>query len=480
MFFKLKDRVLFRRYAEYGYLTDNSMFGYHFLNDNNTTLEEKFVSESGAVMLEMLDKAPQDLDCIVKKLMDVFVGVGFDELKQDTLSFFMQLVEAGYLSCGESPDLCSDDYRTAQESKRKSIIVDNGVVTDNCSKWTVPKNDLLRSIHIEVANVCNERCVHCYIPHKYKKKSIDSKLFYQIVEDGRELNIINVTLSGGEPLLHPDFIKFLVRCRALDLSVNVLSNLTLLTTDILSEMKRNPLLSVQTSIYSMDAHTHDAITGVEGSLEKTKTAVEQLISEGIPVQISCPIMKQNKDSFSDVIKWGNFNNISVLADNVIFAAYDHSNENLQHRLSLEEVETVFDKQLTHDYAESLRRSAREKCMATGNDPICTICRYYFCVSVDGEVFPCVGWQSKVIGNLNDCSIKEIWEESKEIQYLRKIKRNQFPKCVTCEDRGYCTVCMMSNSNEDSDGDMFRIHEFHCKVASMMHSKVDSYFKQGRE
>ena len=97
----------------------------------------------------------------------------------------------------------------------------------------------LRSIHIEIADACNERCVHCYIPNERKNNAIDPALFYRLIEEGRKMNIIHVTLSGGEPLLHKDILGFLKRCRELDLSVNVLSNLTLLTDDILSEMKKN-------------------------------------------------------------------------------------------------------------------------------------------------------------------------------------------------------------------------------------------------
>lgn len=52
------------------------------------------------------------------------------------------------------------------------------------------------------------------------------------------MNIIHVTLSGGEPLLHKDILDFLKKCRKLDLSVNILSNLTFLNEDIISEMKK--------------------------------------------------------------------------------------------------------------------------------------------------------------------------------------------------------------------------------------------------
>ena len=33
---------------------------------------------------------------------------------------------------------------------------------------------------------------------------------------------------------------------------------------------------------------------------------------------------------------------------------------------------------------------------------------------------------------------------------------------------------MSNSNENQDGDLFRINEFNCKVAELKHNKLIAY------
>lgn len=473
MYYKIKNHILFRQYEEYGLITDNSMFGYHIPGDDYLYPGEEFVSESGAVMLNLLSKTPQHIDDIVAQLLSIFVDVEADELKKDTAEFFDMFVEAGFLSRGESFEECNNtdiiNIDTCENAETAATIV-----SSDCSKNFLNQNDLLRSLHIEIANECNERCVHCYIPHEYKTKSIDPALFYRTVEDGRDMNIINVTLSGGEPLLHKDIIGFLKRCRELDLSVNVLTNLTLLTDTIIEEMKKNPLLCVQTSIYSMDASIHDSITKVKGSFEKTKSNLLKLKGAGIPLQISCPVMKQNKDTFNSVIAFGEENGISVAVDYVIFASYDHSNCNLVNRLSLEEVNQAFDKQATDEYVDYIHSQAEEKYALSAQDPICSICRYYICISADGTVFPCIGWQANVIGDLNKQSLRDIWETSGDIKKLRQIKRQEFPKCVSCEDRGYCNVCMMSNSNENSDADAFRINEYHCDVAALIHKKIDSY------
>ena len=463
---------MFRKYKNYGYITDNSMFGYQFLNEKRLLPGERFISESGSYMMNSLSKQPKHIDDIINELLTIFEGVEFDELKKDTFDFYMQFVNEGFLAFGKTKKECIN-YTFSEESiqKLEHNFEDEKNMSVNNSY------DLLRSVHIQIVNECNERCVHCYIPHDKKNKILDSNLFYKILEESRKLNIIHITISGGEPLLHKDFIPFLRKCRELDLSVNVLSNLTLLNDKIIEEMKENPLLSIQTSIYSMTPVVHDSITQKSGSLELTKSAVLRLINSGIPVQISCPIMKQNKNDFVAVKEWGESNNISVLFDYVIFAAYDHSNCNLHHRLSLEEVENAFDSQLSIEYVNSLKGTALEKESLTQEDPICSICKHYFCISAEGNIYPCVGWQSKIVGNIKNNSIKEIWEDSIELNRLRSIKWKHFPKCISCKNRGYCTVCMMSNANESPDGDIFNIEEFHCQVACMKREKVNTFLSK---
>lgn len=458
------------------------MFGYKALNDSSPVLAEKYVSLSGAVILELLSREFQSLDVIVEKLMNIFADVDYLELKQDVFDFFMLLVNEGYLSCSDSdkvPTNIGDIFQIKSSddnpiNKNFSFYdvepVTNGINTINL------KNNFLRSIHVEITDICNEHCVHCYFPSGRINVFMRTDVFEKIIFEGCKMNIINVTLSGGEPLTHPHFIDFLKICRESDLSVNVLTNLTLLTDEIISEMKKNPLLSVQTSIYSMDAEVHDAITHLAGSLERTRAAVIKLVQAGIPVQISCPVMKQNKDSFIDVVHWSETENLPILVNYAIFATYDHSNSNLVNRLSPSEVVEAFFSHLSADDVRYFYNAAMKKCTLLNDEPICTICRYYCCISATGDVFPCVGWQNKTLGNINTKSLEEIWEKSEQIEYLRQIKRSDFPKCLNCKDRGYCTICMMKNSNENVDGDIFQINNFHCKVAEMIHAKIDAWIE----
>jgi radical SAM protein with 4Fe4S-binding SPASM domain len=319
-----------------------------------------------------------------------------------------------------------------------------------------------------ICSKCNERCIHCYIPHEEKINQIDSSLFYNLLEQCKNLNLLHITISGGEPMLHNDFCDFLKKCREYNFSVNVLSNLTLLNDEMIDEMKANPLLGVQVSLYSMNPDIHDDITQTKGSFEKTKSSILKLIENDIPLQISCPILKQNKNCYNSVVNWGRNHGVYAGDDYVIIAKYNHNTQNLNCRLSINEVEKVIkDKSKENStYLENIKAEAQKNKEFSPDDYVCSVCESTICISDNGNVYPCAGWQDFVVGNIKDKTLNDIWNYSEEVKSLRSLRKKDFPKCMKCSEREYCTMCMVRNANEDSTGDPLAVNEYFCDIARL--------------
>ena len=472
-YYQIKPDVIFRNYGDFGYITDNRNFGYHFTNTSNV-LGDRVVSESGAAILSCLEKKPLSIDVIVNKAMKEFVDANENQLKSDIESFLCTLVEAGFIITGESEEECSsnsygalnDDVVILSTEKNGD---DNSLPTTQAFfEKRFGETPFPVSVHIEIVSKCNERCIHCYIPHKYKNQVMDTTMFLDLLNQCRDLKIQHITISGGEPMLHPQFIPFLRKCRECDMSVNILSNLTLLDDNIIDEMKRNPLLGVQTSIYSINPAIHDAITMSKDSLHRTKEGLIKLVEHGIPVQISCPIMKNNLDCYKEIREWATQYNVSVGYDYTLIGQYNGGRENLHCRLSKPEVERVIeDEFITNSkYKQELLNEAIENQKKTQNDFICSVCNSSICVAQNGNVFPCAGWQGYVLGNIADNTLADIWYNSKKIDYLRSLKRKDLKECQNCQQRNYCTVCMVRNSNESTTGNPLEISKYFCMVAEI--------------
>lgn len=476
MYFKRKSNTIFRNYEAFGYITDNRNFGYKQENDEDQNIGDKIVSQSGAVFLAVLDETPQTLECLIEKISAQFTNVDKKIIEADAREFYQLLESEGFIISGNTLQECNQkdvgfSYKTAKTNSEKvNCFPDKEFEKDTQDFFDEYfKNEpQLTNLHIEITGECNERCVHCYIPHENKINTMDTALFYNILEQCKKMNVLHLTISGGEPMLHKDFISFLKRCKEYNFSVNVLSNLTLLNEEILEEMKRNPLLGVQVSLYSMNAHIHDTITCVKGSFKRTKDAILKLIEYDIPLQISCPIMKQNIDCYKEVLNWGKEHNVNVNSDYVIIARYNHTTENLDNRLTIDDVGNIIKRKAIDDshYLERVEKEIEKKKNFSPDDFVCSVCHSSICIAENGNVYPCAGWQDNVIGNLNETLLNDIWKNSTKIQHLRNLRRRDFPKCIECLYSEFCTMCMVRNANEHPLGDPLEVNEYFCKIAKL--------------
>jgi len=179
-------------------------------------------------------------------------------------------------------------------------------------------------------------------------------------------------------------------------------------------------------------------------------------------------MKQNKNCYDDVIKWAKEYKIDVGDDYGIIARYNHTTQNLNCRLSINEIKEVIDDKVANDskYIEQIEIEGEKKKNMTSNDFVCSVCHSSICIADNGNVYPCAGWQDYVVGNVKKTSLNDIWDNSEKVQYLRGLRKKDFPKCIQCPDKEFCTMCMIRNANENPKGDPLVVNEFFCKIAKL--------------
>lgn len=471
MFYRQKFDTFIRNYDGVGYITSTGIFN------------DRVMNESGTVFLMALSRNAQSLEELTEKICKSFADADYETVKKDAKEFYDELVTDGFLVKGESPEECDANERcfSYKDFEPKTIredftppILRSRMSTQDYLERHFKNKPHLTSFQIELTSKCNERCIHCYIPHENKLYNITDELYYSVLKQLSEMNVLNVTLSGGEPMLHPHFIEFLKAAKEYDFSVNILSNLTLLNDDIINAMKETRLSSVQVSLYSMNAEHHDYITKLPGSFEKTKNAILKLIENDIPVQVSCPTMKANKDDFGNVMKWAHEHKIRATTDYIMMARYDHTTDNLDNRLSLDEVENVIKAIMIEDedYANDiLAPDFVERCNALEKNPsrrLCGVGVSSCCMVANGNVYPCPGWQEMVLGSLQNDTLNNIWENSEKIKWLRSLQFKDMGggECCKCDKAAFCAPCMVRNANENLDGNPLKINRHFCKVAAL--------------
>ena len=104
-----------------------------------------------------------------------------------------------------------------------------------------------------------------------------------------EFGVLYLTLTGGEALCHKDFFKICAEARRLGMALRIYSNGYLLADKAMvkriAELKP---MEVEISIHGAKAETHDALTRIKGSFDKTMQGLRNLKEAGITVQLSAP------------------------------------------------------------------------------------------------------------------------------------------------------------------------------------------------
>ena len=196
-------------------------------------------------------------------------------------------------------------------------------------------------------------------------------------------------------------------------------------------------------------------------------------------------MKANRKGYGEVLEYAKSLKIKAQTDYIMIARADLDTENLANRLSLEETEELLRDLIEHDtnYKENTLQQLPVSDQIKFNferfkkQPVCGVGYDNCCITANGDVYPCAGWQNYVLGNVYKQSLKEIWENSPRIMELRKITQASFPQCLECDARDYCAMCLVRNYNE-SGGDMFAINHHFCDVARLNKRLVEEYKSKG--
>lgn len=461
MYYSRPPYIIYRDFPDYGYLTDNRNYGYDTASRSCKKVGDMILSKTGSVFYSILSENPQSIYEISQKLLEKFKGVALEKIQEDSFDFFYKLSEEGFVLKNRfinnqiNRDWFSYDNCTPYEIEKS--YYDPEINTGNTNQST--ENRLSR-VHLNISDTCNEKCVHCYIPKYLKPNKMSKALFHKILRECKEMNVLNITLGGGEPMLNDNLLFFITKCKENNFSINLLTNLTLLSDSMVDEFCNIPLLSVQTTIYSLKDRIHDSITGVKGSLKKTIEGIKKLRNYNIPMQINCPVMKQNLNFYREVLDWGKSLNIETDSDYMIFGCYDGSKKNLINRLDLSEVKCLlrYDKQENKNFIVENRKSS--------SNIVCPICQTSLCISSTGNVYPCEGLQSISLGNLNTTTINKIWHSSNLIKELRNLTIKDFPKCKVCEDRDYCSTCLVRNVTESPSLSFRDVNSYFCSIAKM--------------
>jgi len=169
------------------------------------------------------------------------------------------------------------------------------------------KTPPLKTIYFYLTEGCNLRCRHCWIEPKFESGQprhvrLDVEIFRSVIGQAKHLGLATLKLSGGEPLLHPEFGEITRIVREEDLQLTVETNGTLCTPEASHAMASCRQPSVAVSLDGADAEIHEWVRGVSGSFDAAVAGIRNLVDAGIRPQVIMTVMRRNAAQLEAVIR----------------------------------------------------------------------------------------------------------------------------------------------------------------------------------
>ncbi|MGN9779326.1 pyrroloquinoline quinone biosynthesis protein PqqE [Micromonospora sp. H33] len=144
----------------------------------------------------------------------------------------------------------------------------------------------------ELTYRCPLRCPYCSNPVDLRRSELDTGSWLRVLDEARELGVLQLHLSGGEPLARRDLVDIVRYARGLALYTNLITSGIGLTEQRLAALREAGLEHVQLSLQDSEGDSADRIAGIKA--HDRKLAVAAMAREaGLPLSINVVLHRHN-------------------------------------------------------------------------------------------------------------------------------------------------------------------------------------------
>lgn len=316
------------------------------------------------------------------------------------------------------------------------------LLLDDLFEKAYKKRRLLYAI-FEITYNCNFACKFCYNPvfrkgqeREFKKQEQNSHLtlseYSELFEKLKKGGVLFLTLSGGEPLMHPQFFDIVKEAKKQAFCIRVFSNGALIDEKNARKLKENGVLCVEISIYGSDKESYTESCGRGNDFENVVKAVKFLKNEGIIVYLKCVLTKITEKKMDEIQKMADDLGVILRWDPVVSSSVEGLDYPLKFKPSDKSIEKLLTEEKFNVGTSPFERGEGES--------ICTVGRLSITVDPFGNIKPCPQWP-EVIGNVRKDDIFEVWYNSEKLKKIIEIS-DQIPEVLkkTTKAYKYCFHC----------------------------------------
>jgi radical SAM protein with 4Fe4S-binding SPASM domain len=349
----------------------------------------------------------------------------------------------------KSQDSYESMFETFKSYLENSIFVElhnqhasnNFRVTGN---WNFPTPT---HVSIELTYQCNFSCKHCYCESSPSETQLWNKeKLFEVIKDLASSGIQIIELTGGEPLIHPDFMPILELCSQSFPLIGINTNGYLLNEDHIKPfLKLKNRLFFQVGLEGDNPEYVDDFCDQEGAFENSKKAIQILSKEGFITRAAMTVTPKNLDQMRSTARLAK----KLGATNFIISTVVPMGRGRSHDLIFssgglpelfEEAEALKEElgDFVFDAPEALTKDIYDE----DEHLNCGAGSRSICITPNGDVKMCP------MSNPNDLYFGNVYIENLNTIFSRSLPlvisevKDPRPKiCGSCEHIDYCGYCL---------------------------------------
>ncbi len=320
-------------------------------------------------------------------------------------------------------------------------------------------------------NRCNLSCKHCYQDSSRSgladELTLDEKL--DLVDQMGSAHMPMLAISGGEPTVSPHLLAVLRQASRYHMHLTLATNGTTITPKLAGRLAEAGLRYVEISLDSVDPARHDAFCGREGFWQQAVQGAKTVVAtDGLRLGIAMCVHQGNFHEVRQMIRFAedlgaecfaHFNFIPV-GRGLRMVSGDITPTEREELLAILSEKMQAGGMGVISTAPQLGRvclagaalaEGRVSCSHAGSGSGvkarvvakylggCGAGRTYVCIEPNGNVTPCVYMPHRIMGNVRQAPLLEIFRNSIFWEVLNDRDR-RLHHCGVCAFRDYCGGC----------------------------------------
>ncbi len=322
-----------------------------------------------------------------------------------------------------------------------------------------------RSVDIELTAKCNLRCRYCYFFNNpaVEYHDLPTAEWLAFFDELGSLGVMDVTLSGGEAIIRPDFRELVTAVVRNRMRFAVLSNGALIDDSLAAFLAQTGRCNyVQVSLDGARPETHDAGRG-KGSFDSAVRGIRTLQRNGVKTAVRVTIHRHNYTELEETARFLleglGLPSFSTNSAGYLGACRIHADDMLltttEHQVAMETLLRLTEKYPGRITAaagplaegkmwarmETARRANAPVFSTGGHLTACGCTSNKIAVRADGAIVPCSMLPHIVLGHINQDALQDIWQRHPALYDLRarrNLPLSNFEFCAGCDYQAYCT------------------------------------------